>query len=78
MYTPRVITPGADFVRAWQSSQSTSEVARKLGCQIASVSRRACLYRKNGVPLKSFTRRKDYSDLAALAAACLDSVEAEA
>jgi transposase len=46
-----------DFVRAWQESQSLSEVARKTGLSISTVSARAQTYRRKGVRLKPFPRR---------------------
>jgi hypothetical protein len=41
-----------DFVRAWQTSDSAAEVARKLGIERSAASSRACYMRKRGVPLK--------------------------
>lgn len=40
-----------DFVRAWQSSGSITEVARKLGMSVNAVWMRATRYRAKGVRL---------------------------
>src|SRR5262245_27233991 len=60
-----------DFVRFWQESETTGEVAKKVGASAAVVSRRAWLYRQKGVPLKKFQqgRRKaiNFATLARLA-----------
>ncbi len=47
-----------DFVRAWQSSQTTREVAARLGLCWFTVYGRARKYRKLGVRLKTMTEKK--------------------
>jgi hypothetical protein len=47
-------TTAKDFIRYWQQSSTTAEVARKARCTTNAVRVRACRYRKMGVPLKEF------------------------
>lgn len=51
-YTPE------EFVRAYQSSSSHAEVAKKLGMTTSGVASRACFYRRKGVPLRSYSRAR--------------------
>ena len=58
-----------DFVTTWQTSTSSTEVARKLGLSLQSVINRAQNYRKKGVPLKRYGQviKCNYDALADLA-----------
>ncbi len=62
---------GEDFVKAWQTCGSLSEVAAKLGMKEVSASVRAAHYRKRGIPLRRFTDQQgvpvDVKSLTALA-----------
>lgn len=49
----KIVTP-EEFVTTWQTSTSSTEVARKLGLTLQSVINRANNYRKRGVPLKKY------------------------
>lgn len=59
-----------DFIRAWQTSESTSEVAKKLNIEALDASHHGSTLRHNGVALQKFTKRprKDYDALNRLAA----------
>lgn len=48
------VTP-EEFVRAWQSSESTDEVAKKTGRKASACQVRASAYRKRGIKLKYFS-----------------------
>jgi hypothetical protein len=57
-----------DFVRAWQSSESVTEVADRLGLSRAQCHARSLSLRENGVPLRELVvERHDYDELATLA-----------
>lgn len=61
-----------DFVRAWQESSNTREVADRLGITTRAAAARAGKYRRRGVALKKMrpsTTRLDVAALNALARA---------
>jgi hypothetical protein len=59
--------PPEEFIRAWQTSQSADEVAKKLNMPKAIAAARASNYRTAGVKLKKMPRRpKNQLDVAAL------------
>jgi biotin operon repressor len=49
-----------EFVRTWQTSNSTQEVATALKMSRQSVISRAGFYRNKGIPLKSFARKFEH------------------
>lgn len=59
-----------EFIRAWQTSDSTREIANKLDCTTQHVYNRAGMLKRGGVPLKKLARTKkdyDYKKLSELA-----------
>ena len=56
-----------EFVRAWQTSDSAAEVARKLGIETAEASNKGSYLRERGVALQKFRIRTDYKALNDLA-----------
>jgi len=63
-----------DFIRAWQTSESTAEVVRNFpGATVKAASVRAVTLRKKGVKLKHMktTRHHDYAALNEFAEQCL-------
>lgn len=70
MTKPRRPRPSAEeFIRCWQTSSSTLEVAEKLGMRRGSVIERSLAYRREGIPLKEYDARTrpPHNDLVALA-----------
>lgn len=55
-----------DFVKTWQTSNSVSEVAEKLGRTPTSIITRAKKFRKRNIPLKFFERGTRALDIEAL------------
>lgn len=60
------------FVRVWQTSKCTKEVAERVGCSVGSAAAKAARFRKMGVELKAFPRgrglgRPDWESLKKLA-----------
>lgn len=64
--------PPETFVKAWQTSATTSEVLKKTGMKLHAARTRASLYRKRGIPLKYMGRKKplDVEALTKLAVKC--------
>ena len=59
-----------EFVRIWQSSETTAEVAEKTGLKKSGVSNRASRFKTKGIPLKDMrndSRGLDVQNLKALA-----------
>lgn len=69
MTTHSRLTP-AEFIQAWQTSETLAEVAEKTGLPKNNCYSRAGYYRTKGVPLKKITAKKKnpWSDLIELAA----------
>jgi len=70
-----------EFISAWQTSESVSEVAEKTGLQEGSCQTRAAKYRTQGIQLKHMPRgggsRLDIDDLNAFALSLVPQVEEE-
>jgi hypothetical protein len=62
---PERVSP-EDFIRAWQSSSTTAEVARRLDMRRGTVIERARFYRERGVKLQPLGR-VDWRSMADLA-----------
>ncbi len=52
-----------EFIKAWQTSESTTEVAEKTGIDKRSVPARASFYRKCGIQLKKHFRGRPRLDI---------------
>lgn len=69
-----------EFIACWQQADSVNEVAMTLNMTTSGVTSRASLYRKKGIPLKTFDRRGseplDWNRLAKLAESFLQKEEA--
>ena len=50
-----------EFIKAWQTSQSHNEVAKKTGLKVAGLTSKSVYYRKKGIPLKFFSRGRGRS-----------------
>jgi len=55
------------FIEIWQTSGSLSEVAIRTSIKKTSCTVRAALYRRKGIPLKKFEKRRDRLDYQSLA-----------
>lgn len=68
-----------EFVKAWQSSSSAKEVAKKLGMHIKTVRSRVTFYRRKGVPLKKMAggRSIDWGEMKEYARTCLEEERKE-
>lgn len=55
------------FIRTWQTGESLSDVAHKLGIAESYAVTRASGLRKKGIPLKKFTVNVNHLDIEALA-----------
>ena len=60
------VTPH-EFVKAWQTSTSVIEVAKKTNMKLGNVRSRASVYRKKGFPLRSMRRGRQAVDWNGLA-----------
>lgn len=58
---PQIRVPDRDFVIAWQSSHSVTEVAEKLGMSLPGVYNKAKVLRDKGVRLKHISGNEDVS-----------------
>lgn len=65
------------FVEIYQAANSAVEVAEKTGWKIEKVRTQATRLRKNGVPLKKFTKKSALTtaDLTSLKALCAENTE---
>jgi hypothetical protein len=76
--THKKITP-EEFVEIWQTSHTVAEVVKRSGQGPNTVSSRAAVFRKKGVPLKRFRRADeplDYGRLKYLALKFLKKFQA--
>ncbi len=59
-----------EFIEAWQKATRVKEVAEKFGVTTSNAYGKALLFRKSGVQLKLFAKRRtksEYADLAKFA-----------
>ncbi len=79
MNTPEKRVTPEDFIRIWQTSNSTKEVSEKVGIDRSAVRVRVDFYRKRGIPLKKYKNARESLNIEALTklAKSLSSAEPE-
>lgn len=60
-----------EFIKAWQSSNSVAEVAKKIRCRTQAARLRGMRYRRMGIPLKDFPPMPGWDELAEYAKSLL-------